>query len=329
MLAFSRARSAALALAAALPVALATLTAGAQEARVLTVQSDPELQKRADALAKGITDSGGRVSWGALEAGASPEGLVIKQIEIVSPDKKKVTIEEIEIRAFDWANPKEPRHADVAIKKLVVAADALDPEAAENFRELGLSALTVNGELAFKFDEQEKAFDVSKLFLDFAEMGELKLRLKLTGLTPADLKGTAGDKSNGAKPGQPGAKPGQPGDQAMMGLLARLNIAGAALAFKDKSLVERMVRSDAKKKKMSEQAAKAKMLEELAEERSKAEDDVTREFIDAAIKFLRNPGEIELALDPPAPANVMAAFMMVMGNRGTFKQMMGLTVSVK
>ena len=115
----------------------------------------------------------------------------------------------------------------------------------------------------------------------------------------------------------------------MMGLLSRLNIAGAAIAFKDKSLVERMIRADAKKKNLSEQAAKAKMLEELAEERGKAEDDVTKEFIDAAIKFLKSPGEIELALAPPAPANVMAAFMMVMGNRATFKTMMGLAVSVK
>jgi hypothetical protein len=90
-----------------------------------------------------------------------------------------------------------------------------------------------------------------------------------------------------------------------------------------------MVRADARKKKLTEPAAKAKMLEELAAERGKAEDDMTREFVNAAIKFLDRPGEIELALTPPAPANVMAAFMMVMGNRGAFKQMMGLTVSVK
>ena len=324
--AFCRALSAALALAAALPTGLAAPLARAEEARVETVQANPELKKRADALLKSIAEGGGKVTYGALEAGASPEGLVIKQIEIVSSDKKKVTIEEIEIRAFDWTNPNEPRHVDFAIKKLVVAADALDPEAAANVRELGLSALTINGEVAYKFDEKEKAFDVSRVFLDFAEMGELRLRLKLTGVTVGDLKSAAtGDKP---APGAP-AKPGGQGEQAMMGLLSRLNIAGAAIAFKDKSLVARMVRSDAKKKNMSEQASKAKMLEELAEERSKAEDDVTKEFIDAAIKFLRNPGEIELSLNPPAPANVMAAFMMVMGNRGTFKQMMGLSVSVK
>ena len=321
ILAFSR--CAALALAAALPLGFAPPPALGQEARVLTVQASPELKKRADALFKGLGEGGGKVTYGSLEAGATPEGLVIKQIEIVSPDKKKVMIEQIEIKTFDWANPKEPRHADLTVKKLVIAADALDPEAAENFRDLGLSALTVNAELVFKFDEKEKAFDVSKLLIDFAEMGELKLRLKLTGITVDDVKGAVpGDKP---APGKPGAQDGQ----AMMGLLSRLNIAGAAVAFKDKSLVERMVRADAKKKNMTEPAAKAKMLEELAEERSKAEDDVTKEFIDAAIKFLRNPGEIELALNPPAPANVMAAFIMVMGNRGTFKQMMGLSVSVK
>lgn len=316
-------RRAAFALAAILPLCVPTHTALAQDARVLTVQDNPELKKRADALFQSVGENGGKVSWGALEAGEGPESLVVKQIEIVSKDKKKVTIEEIAIKAYDWANPREPRHADMTMKKLVIAADQLDAEAAANFRELGLSALTLNGELAFKFDDGEKAFDVAKLFVDFVELGEMRLRLKLTGVTSSDLKAAVpAEKPKGAKPNP------QEG-QAVMSLLSRLNIAGAAIGFKDKSLVERMVRADAKKKNLSEQAAKAKMLEELAAERGKAEDDVTREFIDAAIRFLTSPGEIELALTPPAPANVMAAFMMVMGNRATFKQMMGLTVSVK
>jgi len=321
ILAFSR--RAVLALAAALPLGFAAPTAFGQGARVEIAEANPELQKRADALFKGLGESGGKATYGALEAGSTPEGLLIKQIEIVSPDKKKFTIEEIEIRAFDWANPEEPRYADMTLKKFVVTADALDAEAAGNFRELGLTSLTINGALVFKFDDTEKVFDVTKLYLDFAEMGELTLRLKLTGITTADVKtAVPGDKA-------PAGKPNGQDPQAMMGLLSRLNIAGAAIAFKDKSLVERMIRADAKKKNLSEQAAKAKMLEELEAERTKAEDEVTKEFIDAAMKFLRNPGEIELSLTPPEPANVMAAFMMVMGNRTTFKQMMGLGVSVK
>jgi hypothetical protein len=316
-------RRAALALAAALPLAVSAPAAFGQDARALTVQANPELQKRADALFSGVGEGGGTVKYGALEAGAGPEGLIVKQIEIVSKDKKKVTIGEIEIKAFDWANPKEPRYADIAMKTLVIAADQLDPEAAANFAELGLTALTINGALAFKFDEKDKSFDVSKLFIDFVEMGEVRLRLKLTGVTATDFKtAMPADKPKNGKTNPKEA-------EAMMGLLSRLNIAGAAIGFKDKSLVQRMLRADAKKKNLSEAAAKAKMLEELADERGKAEDDVTKEFLDAAIKFLNNPGEIELVLAPPAPANVMAAFMMVMGNRGTFKQMMGLGVSVK
>jgi hypothetical protein len=320
---FALLRCAAIALAGMAPLAMPAQTALSQDARVLTVQNNPELKKRADALFRGVGESGGKVSWGALEAGSGPDGLVVRQIEIVAKDKKKITIDEIEIKSFDWANPREPRHADMAMKKFVIAADQLNADSAANFRELGLTQLTLNGELAFKFDETEKAFDVTKLFVDVIEMGEFRLRLKLTGVTAADL-GTAmpAEKPKG---GKSSAQEGQ----AVMSLLSRLNIAGAAIRFKDKSLVERMVRADARKKNLSEPAAKAKMLEELAAERGKAEDDMSKEFIDAAIRFLNNPGEIELALNPPAPANVMAAFMMVMGNRGTFRQMMGLTISVK
>ena len=320
---FAFRRRAAIALAALLPISAPAHHALGQGAHIEAVADDAALKKRADALFQSVGEGGGKVSWGALEAGEGPESLVVKQIEIVSKDKKKVTIEEIAIKAYDWANPREPRHADMTMTKLVIAADQLDAEAAGNFRELGLEALTLNGALAFKFDEGERAFDVAKLFIDFVELGEVRLRFKLTGITSADLKA--------ALPAErpKNAKPNPQEGQAVMSLLSRLNIAGAALGFKDKSLVERMVRADAKKKNLSEQAAKAKMLEELAAERGKAGDDVTKEFIDAAIKFLGNPGEIELALTPPAPANVMAAFMMVMGNRATFKQMMGLSVSVK
>lgn len=322
---FTRARSGAFLLAAAVAVGpVAPLRA--EEGGIVTVQAAPELQKRADLLLKGIGEGGGKVTFGGLEPGSTPEGLVIKDIEIISPDKKKVTIERIDIRSFDWDNPKEPRRVDLAFAKLVVASDAVDKDAQENFKDLGLTALTISGELAYKFDETEKAFEVTKVVLDFAEIGEVRLRFKLTGITPEDIKTATGGKPNGAAPGKP---PGAAEGNQVMGVLSRLNVAGASVSFKDKSLVSRMIRSDAKKKSMSEHAARTQIIDGLAEEKSKAEDEVTREILDAAIKFVRNPGEIEVAANPPAPANVMMAFMTVMGNRATFKQLMGLSVSVK
>lgn len=310
----------ALALAAGFVLAIPAWAPAAAEGRVATVQSNPELQKRADLLMKGVLDGGGKVTWGALEASAGPEGLVIKQIEITSPENKKFTIDEIDVRTMDWANPQEPRHLDIAFKKLTVAADAMEKEPADNLKDLGLTALVINGELAFKFDEGEKSFDVAKVFVDFADLGELRLRLKLTGITSADLKGLTGEK---------GDKPAAPGNDAAMALLSRLNLAGAAIAFKDKGLMQRVFQADAKKKGINEAAAKAKLIEEITEERGKAEDEVSKEVFDAAIKFVRTPGEIEFVAAPPAPANVMMAFMTVMGNRATFKQMLGLSVAVK
>jgi hypothetical protein len=324
-----RVRSAAVVFAAAVVAAatLPALRAQGDAGRVEAAQADAELKKRAELLMKGVTDAGGKVAFGAIEAGSSPEGLIMKDVVITTAESKRITIELIEIRAYDWANAEEPRHVDMAMKKLVIAADALDKEGADDLHDLGLSALTISGEMTYKFDEKEKVFDVGKVFIDLHEMGELRLRLKLTGITPADLKAAAGEPAK-PKDGAP-ARPGEQGDQAVMGLLTRLNLATAAITFKDKSLVERLIRADAKKKNLTEQAAKAKLLQGFAEERAKAEDDMTKEILDAAVKFLSNPGEIELAANPPAPANVMMAFMMIMSNRASFKQMLGLSISVR
>lgn len=315
-----RARRASLALATAIALALPAIApASAEEGRIILVQANAELQKRAELLLKGVSENGGKVTWGALEAGAGPESVVIKQIEITSPDNKKVTIEEISVRAMDWANSKEPRYADMTFRKLTAPASSMDKEQADQLAELGIDTIVLNGEFAFKFDEGEKSFDLAKVTLQLDQLGELRLRLKLTGITPADLKSATGESD----------KPAQPGQNPAMGLLSRLNLSGAAIAFKDQGLLARVFKADAKKKNISEAAAKAKFIDELNEERGKAEDEVTKEVIDAVIKFVRNPTEIEFVMAPSAPANVMMAFMTVMGNRATFKQLLGLTIAVK
>ena len=63
-------RGAAIAFAAILPIAASPHVALGQNARVEAAQDNPELRKRADALFKGVGEIGGKVSWGALEAGA-------------------------------------------------------------------------------------------------------------------------------------------------------------------------------------------------------------------------------------------------------------------
>ncbi len=324
--AFRRAGCAALVVAAAVASA-AILPAQADEGgadrgradqgRIIAVQSD--LQKRADALLKGITEGGGKAKYGAIEPGASKEGLVIKDAEITSPDNKTVKIERVEVRDFDWENPNQPARMDLSIKKLVIPASSLEKDVAD----LGVTSLTINADFAYKLDDAKKTFEVSGIAIDIVELGELKLQLKLAGIASGDLKGVLG--------GDKDAKRGdaKPGEDAATKLLAQLMIVGASISFKDKSLVERLIRADAKKKNISEAEAKRKMLDDLAEQKKEATDDATRELFDAATKFLTNPGTIELAANPGSPVNVMAAFLAMMGSPGAIKQMLGIALTVR
>lgn len=314
--AFRRDRCVALIFAAALASAwAATPLVRAEQGRVFTVQSEAELKKRADTLLKALSDSGAKVTYGSVEKGEKADGLVIKNLEITGPDNKKFTIEQVDIRAFDWANPDDAARIDLSIKKLVIPSESLDKDAAD----FGLTSLTINADFDVGFDDAKKTFEIAGIVVDILELGEVRLKLKLVGLSKADLKKATSDPAPGQKKE----------DDAGMKLLASVNIAGATLSFKDKSLVARLIRAEAKKKGLSEAAAKAKMLEDLAEQRKKAEDDATREVIDTAIKFLSNPGTIEVVSAPGAPANLMMAFMAIMSSPGTLKQMLGITIAVK
>lgn len=301
-----RAGRAAFAFAAALAASTMLAPVHAQDARITLVQDD--LAKRADIILKSVTESGGKVKYGALEKGDGKDGLVIKDLEITGPDGKTVKIERVEVRSFDWAKPSEPSHMDLSIRKLVVPSELLDKEAAD----LGITSLTVNADFAYAFDDAKKTFTISGIVVDVVELGELKLSLKLAGIASGDLKTALGGK------GEDGTK-----------LLAQLSIVGASISFKDKSLTQRMIRADAKKKGISEADAKKKMLEELDEQKKQAQDDATKEIIDLAVKFLNSPGLVEVAANPAAPANVMGAFMAVMASPATLKQMLGLTIAVK
>lgn len=308
---FRRAGSAALVVAAALASASALSTAWAEEGRadrgrIITVQAD--LQKRADMLLKSMSAGGGKVKFGAVEKGEGKEGIVIKDVEITSADGKTAKIERIEVREFDWDNAEQPLHMDLSIKKLVIPSSSLDKEVAD----LGVTTLTINADFAYELDDDKKTFEVAGIVIDVVELGEFKLKLKLAGIASGDLKGAIG---------------GQPGQGEKV--LAQLSIVGASISFKDKSLTQRLIAADAKKKGISEADAKKKMLEELAEQKKTAQDDATREIVDLAVKFLNSPGTIELAANPASPANVMQVFMGLMGSPGAVKQLLGLTLAVK
>lgn len=308
---FRRAAGAALIVAAALTSASALSTAwadqGRVEGRIITVQAD--LQKRVDALVKGLTANGGKLKYGAAEA-EGKDGVVLKDVEMTSADGKTMKAEAIIVREYDWENPEHPTNVDISVKKLVVPAASLEKDVTD----LGVTQLTINADIAYEMDDDKKTFEISGVVLDIVELGEFQMKLKLAGIASGDLKS---------------ALTGKPGEDAGTKLLAQLSVVSASITFKDKSLTQRLIAADAKKKGMSEADAKKKMLEELAAQKKEAQDDATKEVIDLAVKFLNTPGTIELIAKPSAPANVMAVFMGLMASPAQVKQMLGLTFAVK
>jgi hypothetical protein len=295
-------------------------------------QDQAQLKGRAELLLEDLRKSGAKIEYGALEAGAGPEGLVIRDLVITDPDGTAIKIGAIEIKAYDWANPRAARYVDASLRDLVIPLKE-DEESTAELREMGYKELRLAADIAYKYDEASKTLDISKIALDVADLGTLRFALAIGGLTPADL--TALSKLGGGQPpaGQPpaGQPPaGQPPAAAdPMAILERMTIVSGTLAFRDKSLVRRAIARQAKSSGKSEADGKSEILAMLAEQRKAAQDDLTREAIDAAIKFVMQPGEFEVALKPPQPANVMAVFGMLMAGPAALKGALGITFNVR
>ena len=118
-------------------------------------------------------------------------------------------------------------------------------------------------------------------------------------------------------------------DGKEMAVLAKIHLVGGSFSFQDKSLIARVIKAQAAKKKVSEADARAEIMKEMQEARKEAQDDFTKEAIDAGMKFLANPGTIEVRLAPPSPFNLMGGFMMAMTAPAQLKQQLGITITVK
>jgi hypothetical protein len=300
-------------------VSAAVPTARAEEARVHTVQSEADLKQRADALLKNMASGGFEASYESVEKASTANGVVINNLKFTTKEKIEITVERLEVREFDWSKPEASKVADFSMRKVVFALDAIDKE---NELKLGSDKITLNVDMKWRLDDAGDQLDLSTLVLDFVDIAELRIAMKLTGLpTLAELKGVAGENGKGETK--------DPDEAEAMKVFAKLTLVGATISLKDKSLVQRLVATRAKAKQVSEQAAKAEILAELGEEKLTADDDATREALDVVIKFVTNPGTLEIVAEPPAPANLVAAFAALMSSPASMKQMLGLKIAAR
>jgi hypothetical protein len=298
----------------------------APRAPIQLAQADAAtLKKRADLFLDEIRKGGSKVSHGAIEAGPGPEGLTVKDIVITSADNETVKIATLEVRSYDWANGKDGKFGDLSLLGIDMSLEEANKGGNGDLtpKDLGIERLKADLHVAYKADDAKKEIDISRLEFDMPELGSLKLALKVSGITAAELNALGADSAGGEK------KDEKKEDGKEMAMLAKISLVGGAVSFQDKSLIGRLIKAQAAKKKVSEADARAEILKEMQGARAEAQDEFTKEAIDAAMKFLLNPGTLEVRMAPPAPFNLMGGFMMAMTAPGQLKQQLGITITVK
>jgi MFS family permease len=290
---------------------------------------------------RGITtksnDESGSVRRIALESAvvdiprrAAVKGFAVHEIE-AGTSEGKVRIALMELRAFESVNlldrnPADLRVFEFAIKGIEAPFDtAKDPVFAREMKELGYTTLRMGAELAYRYDEAGKTFDLGKIELDVEEMGALTLSLRLGGASADEIK-----KAIEPPPAPPGqARPPANGGAAAMALLARINLLAADLAYRDKSILARVVKREARKKQTDEASIRAQYRAMLTALRDEQPDPLVKEAFDAVIAFIENPGEIAVEVRPPSPLNLLAIGALAASNPVQLRSALGIKIATK
>ena len=242
-----------------------------------------------------------------------------------------VRIALMELRAFESVNlldrnPADLRVFEFAIKGIEAPLDrAKDPAFARDMKELGYTTLKMSAELAYRYEDAGKIYDLGKIELDVAEMGALTLSLRLGGVSPDEIK-----KAMEPPPAPPGqARPPANNGAAAMGLLARINLLAADLVYRDKSILARVVKREAQRKQTDEASIRAQYRAMLTALRDEQTDPLVKEAFDAVIAFIENPGEIAVEVRPPAPLNLLAIGALAASNPAQLRSALGIKITTK
>ena len=265
---------------------------------------------------------------------ASVKSFTVRDIA-ADTSEGKVKIALMELRAFESVNlldrnPADLRVFEFAIKGIEAPLDTgKDPAFAREMKELGYTSLKMSAELAYRYEEANKTFNLGKLELDVAEMGAITLSLRLGGVSPDDIKKAMEPPAR--PPAAPGQKPPAARNDAAaaMGLLARINLLAADLSYRDKSILARVLKREAQRKKTDEASIRAQYRALLTGLRDEQKDPLVKEAFDAVIAFIEDPGELVVEVRPPSPLNLLAIGGLAASDPAQLRGVLGIKITAK
>lgn len=259
---------------------------------------DPQLVKqRADVLLTSLKDQGGDATYKSGEAPGG--GLVLKDVEVTRKDAagkaQQLTIGEVRVTEYDWANPKQPAFANVTYKAIRIPSVKDSAEFKEFATVTGHNDLVINAKAAYKYDKGTKTIDLTTGDIEVEGMGTLSITAKVDGIDIAQFETLQQN----------------PDPSKLMGVFAAMRIHSFKIAFKDAGAFAKFVKMDAHKKKISEDAVKKALLDNVAQGKN-APFKIAKDAANAAESFIKSPGTITIEIKPAAPFAI-AQLMSLMG----------------
>jgi len=207
----------------------------------------------------------------------------LKNIELTLPNKESVKIDEITINSFD-ADHKIPEFMDIEIEGLESKKALKSLPFARASRDIfdNMEKVNVNFAIKYKFDSEDKILDIKEISESVDHLGELSFSTELHHI------------------------------DSMQSLLQRmmlnpysLSVGKSELAYKDDSLVEKIILMNAKQQGVSVSQYKEKVVQKLNKELDKIESKksaaLEKELLSAVIDFVEDSDEFSISIDPQKP----------------------------
>ena len=288
--------------------------------------ANAKLQERAQIFARDMRKVTKEFHYGAVRADLLSQSIVMTNVEFVTMSGDRIKAESVAVRDFDWRSRGTPRYADIEVKRADVPSSALTNlarasgsvgaligvstgpagDAQRLLDRAGYKRTTSDFFVRYRFDEETGEFELRDVQLAVSDLGEVVLNLKL-GNVP-----------------QRGAR----GDVDLLSAGTQTTLVHASIAFRDRSLVSRLLKAHAADRNISEAEALARVLRDLKAERDRARDPVEREALEALLRFIERPSEIRLAAEPVRPVPLLGGVTRIFGG-GAFKELFGIKISAR
>ena len=289
--------------------------------------ANAKVQERAQIFARDMRKVTKEFRYGAVRADLLSQSIVMTDVEFVTLDGDRIKAASVAVKDFDWRSRGTPRYADIEVKRAQVPSTALTSlarasgqlgsiigvstgPAADAQRLLdraGYKRTTSDFFVRYRLDEETGQFELRDVQLAISDLGDVVVNLKLGNVPTRGIRDGA----------------------ALLSAGTTTTLVHASVSFKDRSLVSRLLKAHAAERNISEAEALARVLRDLKAERDRARDAVEREALGALLRFVENPSEIRVALDPARPVPLLAMGLQFLGGRSFAKDAFGLKFSAR